>query len=58
MELTHSMAPLQLSMCQGNVTYVLMMKSQGNGERSLSVERQAVQQALHIPGHTVLGQSF
>lgn len=31
MELTHSMAPLQLNTCQGNATYVLTMKSQENG---------------------------
>lgn len=50
MELTHSMAALQLNKCQGHVTY--MMKSQENGE-FLAVERQAVQKAPHIPGGTV-----
>lgn len=39
MELTHSMAALQLSECQRNVTDV--MKSQGSKE-VLAVERQAV----------------
>lgn len=49
MELTHSVAPLQLNACQRNVTYVLMMKSWEN-EEFLVVERQAMQKAFHVPG--------
>lgn len=49
MELTHSVAPLQLNECQRNVTYVLMMKSWEN-EEFLVVERQAMQKAFHVPG--------
>lgn len=49
MELTHSVAALQLNECQRNVTY--MMKSQEN-EEFLAVERQAVQKAPPIPGGT------
>lgn len=50
MELTHSMAALQRSECQRNVTDV--MKSQGSKE-VLAVERQAVQKAPHTPRGTI-----
>ncbi|KAL6035404.1 hypothetical protein STEG23_036428 [Scotinomys teguina] len=43
-----------LNECQRNVTYVLAMKSQEN-EEFLAVERQAVQEAVRLPGGTISG---
>ena len=58
MELTHSVASLQLSTCQRNVTYCANDEKPGKRRSPCQLRGRLYRKVLHIPGCTVLGQSM